>query len=385
MFRKPASFFRSARFPIVFALLVSTLLAVAPDVSAEETKEPAKQNFRPVIIADGLEHPWGIAELPDGRLLVTERPGRLRIIANGELDPEPVTGFPPIFAKGQGGLMDVELHPDFAENGWIYFAYSADEGGVGHTRIMRARLKGKTLEDVEVLFSPPVDQFTKAGAHFGCRIVFDGKGHIFFPIGDRGKKEQAQDLSKAAGKIHRINEDGSIPKDNPFLETPGALPSIWAYGTRNAQGLRLHPETGDLWAVEHGPRGGDELNVIRKGANYGWPVITYGINYNGTPITDLTEAPGMEQPVIHWTPSIAVGGLEINTGKKYPGWKGDFFATALAGQKLVRMVVEGQEVKLQEPLLEKTGRIREVKAGADGTLYVLYDSPGRVIALEPVN
>ena len=341
--------------------------------------------FKTETIAEGLTVPWGIAKLPDGRFLVTERPGQLRIIENGQLLPEPVQGVPEVFARGQGGLLDVVLHPDYADNGWIYLAYSKPVGEGSLTAIIRGRLKDGRLVDQETIFDPPVDQATKSGAHFGCRLAFDGKGYLFFSIGDRGKKENAQELNNVMGKIHRIHDDGRIPADNPFVKTPGAQPTIWSYGNRNAQGLCFQPETGLLWESEHGPRGGDELNLIKKGANYGWPVVTYGINYNGTPITDKTEAPGIEPPVVQWTPSIAVCGMDFYTGDKFPNWKGNLFAATLAHQKLVRIVIDGEKVTEQEILLEKTGRMRDVACFDDGYIYILYENPGRVVRLVPAS
>jgi glucose/arabinose dehydrogenase len=363
------------------AVLFSPGLAQVGGPPELPTVHPAP--YRVEILAEGMEVPWGLVELPDGRILLTERAGHVRVFADGKLQPGRIDNFPPIFARNQGGLLDVELHPDFEKNGWIYFAYSADEGGRSHTRILRARLGEGKLEDIEVIYSPPDDQFTTAGHHFGCRLEFGPDGLLYFSIGDRGRMETAQDLSMAAGKIHRIRDDGSVPEDNPFVNTPGALPTIWAYGTRNAQGLRFHPRTGDLWSVEHGPRGGDELNVIEPGKNYGWPVITYGINYNGSIISELTEKEGMEQPVIQWTPSLGVCGLEIVSDRSIPGWEGNLLVTALAHQKLVRLVLDGRQVTGQEVLLEGSGRIRHVKEGRDGTIYVLLEKPGRLVALRP--
>lgn len=352
------------------------------DLSAR-VQESEKQPFRTEVLTGDLRNPWGLVELPDGTILITERGGALRVFRNGKLESEPVRGIPAVFARGQGGLLDIELHPDYEKNGWIYLAYSEPGDGGSHTAISRGRFKDGAFVDVEKIYTAPADQFTKAGHHFGCRLVFDGEGHLFFSIGDRGVMNNAQDLGLAAGKIHRIRDDGSIPADNPFVSTPGALPTIWAYGTRNAQGLRLDPVAGILWETEHGPRGGDELNIIKKGANYGWPVVSYGINYNGTTITDRTSAPGMEDPVIHWTPSIAVCGLEVCSGKLFPAWKGNLFTSALAGQQLVRIELDGQKVAHQEVLLERSGRIRHVKEGRDGTIYLLYDDPGRLVALKP--
>jgi glucose/arabinose dehydrogenase len=364
-------------------LALSQVTALSQVGAPPEITSPNPPPYRVEILAEGMDVPWGIAELPDGRLLLTERSGHVRIWQDGQLLPQKIENFPPIRARGQGGLLDVELHPDYANNGWIYFAYSAEEDGRSHTRILRARLGDGELKDVEVIYSPPLEQFTGAGHHFGCRLAFGPDGKLYFSIGDRGVPANAQDLGMAAGKIHRIGDDGSVPPDNPFVNQPGALPTIWAYGTRNAQGLRFHPQTGDLWSVEHGPRGGDELNLIERGKNYGWPVISYGINYNGTIITELTEKEGMEQPVVQWTPSIAVCGLEVVSERSIPGWGGNLLATALAHQKLVRLVLDGQKVTGQEILLEGSGRIRHVKEGSDGTIYVLLEQPGRLVALRP--
>jgi aldose sugar dehydrogenase len=381
---------RARRIPSPPAWMLCAAILPTTFLSAQVGGPPpspstGKTQFRVEILAEGLETPWGITELPDGRFLITERSGHVRILGPNGLEKEKIDNFPPIFARGQGGLLDVALHPDYEKNGWIYFAYSADEDGVAHTRILRARLGEGELKDQEQIYSPPLEQFGKQGHHFGCRLAFGKDGMLYFSIGDRGVMQSAQDLSLAAGKIHRIRDDGSIPADNPFLNTPGALPSIWAYGTRNAQGLRFDPETGLLWETEHGPRGGDELNIIRPGKNYGWPTVTYGINYNGTPITEKTSAPGMEEPVTQWTPSIAVCGLEVLSGRAFPSWKGNLFATALAHQKLVRLEVNGEEVTGQEILLERSGRIRQVREASDGSILLLYEQPGRVVRLSPAN
>lgn len=365
---------------LLAALLPASLLQAQVE-GPPPTASAGQVLYRVEILADGLDVPWGIAELPDGRFLITERAGHVRILGPEGLEAEKIDNFPPIFARGQGGLLDVALHPDFKNNGWIYFAYSADENEVSHTRILRARLGDGELLDQEVIYSPPLDQFTSRVHHFGSRLAFGPDGLLYFSIGDRGVPANAQDLSLAAGKIHRIADDGSIPPDNPFVNTPNALPSIWAYGTRNAQGLRFCPQTGLLWETEHGARGGDEINVIRPGKNYGWPVVTYGTNYNGTAISDKTSAPGMEDPIIQWTPSIAVCGLEVLSGKTFPQWKENLFATALAHQKLSRLEVDGEKITGEEILLEGTGRIRHVREASDGTIILLYEKPGRIIRL----
>lgn len=361
------------------------LLALVLSVSSRAEVIPSeKEQFKVEVVAEGLKNPWGLVALPDGRLLVTERPGTLRIIENGRLLDSPVSGVPEVFARGQGGLLDIELHPDFASNGWIYLAFSDVKDGKSLTKIIRGRLKDNALVDQETIFEAPLDQYTPAAHHFGVRMEFDGKGFLYFAIGDRGKMENAQDLTNVKGKVHRIRDDGSVPKDNPFASRRDASATIWSYGNRNIQGMKIHPVTGDLWATEHGPRGGDELNRIEKGRNYGWPAITYGINYNGTPITDKTSAPGMEEPVVHWTPSIAVAGIDFYTGDAFPNWKNNLFVTALAHQKVVRVEIDANNrVTHQEILLERQGRIRDVRVLKDGLIYLVYDEPGKIVRLVP--
>jgi len=368
----------------IATLTLSVSVSLTRSAQAAEVIHSEDANFQIETIATGLKSPWALVKLPDGRMLVTERDGRLRVIsADGKLQEEPVANVPAVVAKGQGGLLDLELHPEYAENGWIYISYSKPGENGAMTSIIRARLKGNALEDIETIFDPPAADYTTGGNHFGNRMEFDGKGYLFFSIGERGDQSNAQLLTNAKGKIHRIRDDGKIPEDNPFVNTPGAIPSIWCYGNRNPQGLRFQPGTGVLWESEHGPRGGDELNIIRKGANYGWPVITYGINYNGTKITDFTEKEGMEQPVIQWTPSIAACGMDFYTGNEFPKWKGNLFVGALAHQKLVRCVIDGEKVTKQEILLERIGRIRDVRSFGDGGIYVVVAEPGSVFKIVP--
>ena len=368
---------------LIFLLAFSTLQTS----NAQDTITSRQHRFRVEKIADGLEIPWGMVKLPDGRFLVTERRGTLRIIANDKLLPDPVEGVPAVWAQGQGGLLDIQLHPDYARNGWIYLSFSKPIGDGALTSIVRAKLEGNRLVDLQTIFEPPAEEATKGGAHFGCRMTFDGEGHLFFSIGDRGDvatpANNAQRLDNVKGKIHRIFDDGRIPPDNPFVNTPGARPSIWSYGNRNAQGLVYDSATKQLWATEHGPRGGDELNLILKGANFGWPVVTYGINYSGTPITDRTSQLGMEQPAVYWVPSIAACGLAVYHGNRFPKWEGNLFSGALAHQKIVRIKLNGEKVVEQEILLEKTGRVRDVRCFDDGYLYVLYEQPGRIVRLVP--
>jgi glucose/arabinose dehydrogenase len=324
-------------------------------------------------IATGLEHPWGLAFLPDGRMLVTERPGRLRIVdAQGKLSA-PLAGVPNVAARGQGGLLDVAIDPDFATTPWVYLSYSEPgEGGSG-TSVARGKLQGEALVDLEVIFrqSPKLE----AGQHFGSRLVFDRDGLLYVTTGDRGNWDNVQRLDRGQGKIFRIQRDGGIPADNPFVGRDDAIDAIWSYGHRNVQGAALHPDTGELWQTEHGARGGDELNIPAAGLNYGWPVITLGVNYSGQPIGDgKTEAPGMEQPIHHWTPSIAPSGLAFYTSDRFPAWKGNLFVGALAHQRIVRLTLDGNEVVAEEALLTDLGeRIRDVRAGPDGYLYLLTD------------
>lgn len=335
------------------------------------------------VIAEGLEHPWGMAFLPDGRILVTERPGRLRMIEGGRLLPQSVKGLPRIAARGQGGLLDVVLHPDFTENGWIYFSYAASgAGGVG-TEVARAQLQGMKLVQLERLFR--LDPKTNAGQHFGSRLVFDKAGYLYITLGDRGDRPRAQRLNDHAGSVIRLHDDGRVPEDNPFKKQRRAQPEIFSYGHRNPQGMALHPQTGAVWIHEHGPQGGDEINIIRAGANYGWPVITYGVNYgSGTPIGEGTEKKGMEQPLYYWVPSIAPSGMAFYIGDRYPGWKGNLLVGSLKFRLLVRLELEGDRVVKEHRLLkDRLGRIRDVRVGPDDYLYLLTDEDdGKLVRLE---
>jgi aldose sugar dehydrogenase len=336
------------------------------------------------VVARGVEEPWGIAFLPDGRMLVTEKNGRLRIVQNGTLVTEPVAGIPEVWPKGQGGLLDVAVHPAYEKNGWIYLSYSdPGEGDSAMTAVVRGKLRDGQFVEQQEIFKAPPKLYRNGPVHFGSRFVFDGKGHLFFSIGERGHKEDAQDLSRPNGKVHRVHEDGRVPQDNPFANKAGAFQTIWSYGNRNPQGLAQHPETGELWAAEHGPRGGDELNLIEPGKNYGWPVITYGMNYDGTPITDKTAQEGMEQPIIHWTPSIAVCAIDFYRGDQFPGWRNDLLVGALAQQEVRRVVINGRKVTHQEVLFTGAGRVRDVVVGPDGLVYIAFNGPDRIARLVP--
>lgn len=330
-------------------------------------------------VVAGLEHPWALAFLPDGRMLVTERPGRLRLVADGRLLPDPVAGVPPVAQVGQGGLLDIALHPGFAENRLLYLSLAGAGPGGAATEVWRGRLAeaggGLRLEGAErILAAGP---YAGGGRHFGSRLVFAPDGTLFVSTGDRGERQRAQDAGDPAGSILRINDDGSIPADNPFRSRAGARPDLYAMGVRNPQGLALHPDSGALWEVEHGPRGGDEVNLIRPGRNYGWPVITYGEEYSGRQVGQgLTEKPGLEQPLLYWVPSISPSGMTFHTGAAFPAWQGNLFVGSLSQQHLRRIVLQDGRPVRQEALLQELGhRIRDVRQGPDGLLYLLVDSP----------
>ena len=367
------------------ATCIGTALVLSLPLCAAQTVKTAEHTFRIVKIVEGLEHPWSLAFLPDGRMLITERPGRLRVMQEGKLLPQPVSGLPQVAAVGQGGLLDVAAHPRFGENGFIYLSYVArGDGGVG-TEVARARLSGDRLEDVKVIFR----QLPKSGGgrHFGSRLVFDRQGYLYITLGDRGEMGRAQKSDDHAGSVIRLHDDGRVPADNPFAGKPGWRPEKYTLGNRNMQGAALHPQTGRLWTHEHGPQGGDEVNVMRAGANYGWPVITYGVNYGlGTRIGEGSHKPGMEQPLHYWVPSIAPSGMAFYTGDKFPRWRGDLFIGALRDELLVRLKLDGEKVVQEERLLKGAlGRIRDVRSGPDGFLYLLNDEPRGVLArLEPV-
>ncbi len=343
------------------------------------------------VVAGGLETPWGMAFLPDGRLLVTERPGRLRLVEPGHGIVGTISGVPKPWLKQDGGLFDVAVHPDYAHTGWIYLSYSepgGTEAGASSTRVIRGRIRDNQLVDQQTLFQAAPELYWNSNIHFGSRFRFDRDGFLYFSIGDRGHRDDAQSLASPYGKLHRIRDDGSIPADNPFVSRADAVKSVYSYGHRNQQGIAQHPVTGEIWTAEHGPRGGDELNVIAKGHNYGWPVITYGMNDDGTPITDLTAKEGMEQPVRYWTPSIATCALEFYTGDKFPRWKNNLFLTALKGNQLIRLELDGHKIAHEEVIFRDLGRVRDVVTGPDGYLYLAIntlfaDSPGQIVRLVP--
>lgn len=366
---------------LIVALLLLNGVATAKTVQTDLVR------IEHQVVTRGLEHPWSLAFLPDGRFLVTERPGRLRIVeADGRLLPEPVGGLPIIEASGQGGLLDVVLHPDFEQNRWVYFSYNEPgPGGMG-TAVGRGRLQAGQLHDTQVLFR--LTPKSGRGLHFGSRLVFDRQGHLFITLGDRGERPRAQDLADHAGSIIRLNDDGSIPAGNPFVGHPTARPEIYSYGHRNSQGATLHPVDGRLWTHEHGPQGGDEINLPEAGVNHGWPVITYGVNYGiGTRIGEGTEKPGMAQPLHYWVPSIAPSGMAFYQGDKFPAWHNDLFVGSLKFRLLVRLRIrDGGVVQEERMLANKLGRIRDVRVGPDGFIYLLTDADdGMLVRLIPAD
>jgi aldose sugar dehydrogenase len=373
---------RTAGAAVLAALAFAACTSPAPAQDEVHTSE--EHDFRVVTVASGLQHPWGLAFLPGGDILVTERPGRIRLITGGELRQAPVAGAPTAVAGGQGGMLDIALHPDFEANGLVYIAYSKEVEGGRTTAVARARWTGDALEGTEDVF---VADAIGGGRHFGSRIAFDPAGYMYVTVGDRGEMNRAQDLSDHAGTTIRLHDDGRVPADNPFVGRDDAHDEIYTWGNRNAQGMAIHPETGAVWQNEHGPQGGDEVNLIRAGLNYGWPVITHGIGYRGETIAQDTARAGMEQPVLHWTPSIAVSGMDFYTGDRFPGWQGNAFVGALRQAHVRRLVLEGDRIVHQEELLADLGqRIREVKDGPDGYLYLLTDErDGALLRLEPAD
>ncbi len=370
--------------------LSALLLAAAPagGVAAQPiTAQSEAGPFRVIEVTSGLQVPWGLALLPDGRMLVTERAGRMRLVGVGGELSAPIEGVPTVYAQGQGGLLDVVAGPGFEQDRMIYFSYSQPTGRGVRTAVARAQLDVERLrlDGVEVIFVQNEDP--PGRHHFGSRLVFARDGTLFVTLGDRASfRDRAQDLDSHLGKIVRIDPDGGVPSDNPFTGREGVLPEIWSYGHRNVQGAALHPETGVLWSHEHGPQGGDEVNVGRPGANYGWPVVTYGREYGtGAKIGESTDRPDMASPVHHWVPqSIAPAGMAFYTGEAFPQWRGSLFLGALRGAMLVRLELDGERVVREERLLSELGsRIRDVRQGPDGLLYLLDESKGRILRLEP--
>ncbi|WP_276502791.1 PQQ-dependent sugar dehydrogenase [Terrimonas pollutisoli] len=346
----------------------------------------ASQDIRLDTVVAGLKVPWGMAFLPDGGMLVTERSGKLyRLTRSREL--QNIEGVPEVLAEGQGGLLDIALHPDFSTNHLIYFSYSLPKKNDSVTSatpaVMRARLEGNKLTEQKNIFVAL--PFSRTRHHFGSRLQFGTDGMLYISVGERGnEKGNPQNINNSLGKIHRIRDDGSIPADNPFVNQKDAVPSIYSYGHRNPQGMTINPGTGEIWINEHGPRGGDEINIIGKGKNYGWPVISYGINYNGVPITNITKKEGMEQPELYWVPSIAPSGMTFVTGDRYKNWKGDILVGSLRFKYLNKCKIRNNKITDEEMLLKNIGRLRDVRMGPDGYIYVSVESPGAIFRLVPV-
>ena len=361
-----------------FLILTTSIFYVTSCISQENPpiiETPDQSKYATELIIDGIDIPWGMDFINEEELLVTDKKGALYHVLNGTKTE--VSGLPKIYVRGQGGLLDIALHPNFKSNGIVYLAISVniegDEGG--NTALYRGTYEEFKVKNIELLYKAVPN--TKKGQHWGSRIVFDDEGHLFFGVGDRGNRDvNPQDLKKDGGKIYRLNLDGSIPDDNPFIDEEGAKKAIYTYGNRNPQGLIIHPNTGDLWEHEHGPKGGDEINILKKGKNFGWPVITYGINYSGTSITDKREMQGMEQPLYYWVPSIAPSGMAFSTSGVYKDWKGDLFVGSLKFKYLERLVIKNKKVIKREKILDEIGRVRNVKEGPDGFLYLGVDGKG---------
>jgi glucose/arabinose dehydrogenase len=353
---------------------------------AKTQNEPlGKQQYTAETIISEISVPWGMTWLPDGDMLVTARSGELWLYSNGKLMDRPIQGTPEVWSRGQGGLLDVALHPNYSENGWIYLTYSSPVGGEGaNTALMRAKLNDDRTQLVNAQVLYKAEPNSGRGQHFGSRIVFDREGYVYFGIGDRGNRDvNPQDINRDAGKIYRLHDDGRIPDDNPFVDESGAKKAIFAYGIRNPQGMDLHPETGELWEHEHGPRGGDEVNIIKAGKNYGWPVISYGINYNGTEFAEDTARAGMEQPEWYWDPSIAPSGMTFVTSDLFPEWKGDLLVGSLKFGYVMRCDVENNTVVSDEIVFEDLDRVRNVKQGPDGAIYVATEGGKGIVRITP--
>lgn len=372
---------------IARALFLSFSLCLALPAPAQPGPEPASVPARVTAVVGGLNHSWAMAFLPEGGVLITERPGNLRLLRIPGGLSKPLAGVPKVAAQGQGGLLDVALSPDFARDRYVYLSYAEADGSKSGTAVGRGKLSadGTALEDFRVLFRQQPK--LSSGLHYGSRLVFDGKGYLYISLGENNQRPTAQDLDKLQGKVVRLKADGSVPPDNPFVGQAGARPEIWSYGHRNPQGMALNPWSGQLWENEHGPRGGDEINLVQRGKNYGWPLATHGINYSGQPIPEAKGAdlPGMEPPLYWWPKSPAISGMAFYSADRFPAWRNSVFIGALANQNLIRLTLDGDRVVAQEWLLtDRKQRIRDVRQGPDGYVYVLTDaSPGELLRLAP--
>lgn len=369
-----------------FGLILFLGIAMACSTSGDEAARPSAPaandtGLKVVKLYEDLSNPWGMAWLPDGRMLVTERSGEILVFKNDKFTGEKLTGVPEVFAQGQGGLLDIQLHPAYAQNGWIYITYSKPMTGGASTVVTRFKLRGNEVINKEDIFiaKPAIP----ADYHFGSRIVFDKAGFLFVSVGERGTQPKVQELTNDHGKVHRIYDDGRIPTDNPFVGTAGASKSIWTLGHRNPQGMVYDAASDRVWAVEHGPKGGDELNLIEKGKNYGWPKTSYGINYDGSVLTPNKELPGIANPVRYWVPSIGPCGMALVTSNRYAGWQGNLMIGALAFRHVARVQMDGTKYVAEQKLLQDIGRVRHVAQSPDGYIYVLTEGPGQLIRLEP--
>lgn len=363
-----------------------------PTTIAADPNPPVSTEVEPVTVLEGLERPWGMAWLPDGTMLITERPGRVRMVRNGVLDSAPLAGVAPVLAERQGGLLDIAIHPQFEANNWVYFAYAHGTREANRLRVARARLVGQAFEDWTVIFETNRDK--EQGQHFGSRLLWLPDGTLLVAVGDGGNpplrldgeliRHQAQNRQTHLGSIVRIREDGTIPPDNPFVDQAEAEPALWSYGHRNIQALALDTATGQLWSTEHGSRGGDELNRLQVGQNFGWPVVTYSEEYFGGPISSEVSRPGMVDPILYWTPAIAPSGLAVYRGDRYPQWQGHLFAGGLVSQSVLRLEIDDQGQVIDQSHIPIGQRVRDVRQGPDGFLYVLTDDPnGRLVRIEP--
>jgi glucose/arabinose dehydrogenase len=366
------------QFKFLFIISFFSLIACAQkNKSTVELEAPIAINYKTEIVVPDLDIPWGFVFLPDGALLITEKAGELIYSKDGTKTI--IEGLPEVYVRGQGGLLDIELHPDYSKNGWLYITYASTdgEGDGGNTALIRAKLNGNKLTNVELLYKAGPN--SKRGQHFGSRIEFDNDGFLYFSVGDRGDRDvNPQDVTRDCGKIYRLNADGSIPEDNPFVDTPNAKTAIFSFGHRNPQGMVKHPETGKIWIHEHGPKGGDEINIVQKGKNFGWPKISYGINYIGTTFTEDTALPGMEQPLFYWVPSIAPSGMTFITSDIYSDWKGNLLIGSLKFEYIERLVLKNDKVVKREKLLEGMGRVRNIRQGLDGYIYAALEGVGIV-------
>jgi glucose/arabinose dehydrogenase len=372
--------------PALLAAAVAVAPFVTPDPAAPRTAlvapaDSVHPDFTVEKLYENLNNPWGMAWLPDGRLLVTERAGEILVFKDDKFTGEKLSGVPEVFAKGQGGLLDIQLHPDYAQNGWIYISYAKPVAGGATTALTRFKLRGNEVTEKQDIFE--AKPALEADYHFGSRIVFDKNKFLYLSVGERGTQPKVLQLDNDHGKVHRMHDDGRAPQDNPFVNQKGARPTIWTLGHRNPQGMVYDAANNRIWAVEHGPKGGDELNLIQKGKNYGWPKTSYGINYDGTILTKNKELPGIENPVRYWVPSIGPCGMALVTSKRYPNWQGNLLVGALAFQHVARVQLNGAKYNTEEKLMQNLGRFRHVAQSPDGYLYAVTEGPGQLVKLMP--